>query len=237
MSPSDTARRRLSAAVALVAVLLGAAALGLAVASAGSLSVSPQRLTAFRSCVLTGSPSTTTAVADAWVDETVPLVQPAQGTVLNVRATSLARRRTFIRFDLTRCNPALSTSAAVNSAQVRLYVATAPVADATNAMHRVTGPCLEGLSTCWGPATITWSNQPTVASGATATATVCSTCVNQYLAWDVTADVAAFVAGSSPNYGWQVRDVAEGITLNLVQFRSTERNRAAEAPVLTIVYR
>lgn len=216
--------------VAGALLLLGAGALVATLVSAGSLPVAPQRLTAYRSCVLSAFPNTSGVAADAWVREDLPTFNGGASTELHVRSNSGTRRRTYVRFDLSSCSPTLPTSATVRSAELRLFVFAVPTASSTYAVHRVTNS--------WDPLTIRWGNQPGVAGAATGTARVCSasSCVNRYYDWNVTADVAAFVAGAAPNHGWQLRDVAEGATSTTTRFRPNERNRAAEDPVLVIVY-
>ncbi|MEO8604022.1 MAG: DNRLRE domain-containing protein, partial [bacterium] len=68
------------------------------------------------------------------------------------------------------------------------------------------------------------------AAGASSAVTQTNTAIAQYLSWDVTADVAAFLAGA-PNYGWMIRKAAES------QSGSADysaRDAAANAPRLVL---
>jgi len=60
----------------------------------------------------------------------------------------------------------------------------------------------------------------------------------QYFGWDVTADAAAFVAGTASNYGWRIADSAEGNATAIdCQFKSKNAaTNAAGAPQLVVVY-
>lgn len=233
------ARGGLARRVAWAVLLLGAGALAAVLGRAGSLPVARQGLAAFRTCVLTAYPSTTVVSTDAWVDEANPASNHGPTPDLFLKGTSGARRRIYVRFDLGRCNPAIPSTATVRSAELRLYLDSEPGAAASYAARRVTGPCPEGLAACWGEDTLTWDNQPTVAATATSTVSICadSGCDERYWAWDVAADVAASVAGSASNFGWQLRDAAEGTTSGAtVNFFSAENNKAAEAPLLVVVF-
>jgi hypothetical protein len=64
-----------------------------------------------------------------------------------------------------------------------------------------------------------------------------STPTSQRLEWDVTADVAEFLAGTQPNYGWLLLDENHGDPLGWdarLQFRSREVGASGDRPQLVI---
>src|SRR6185312_10432736 len=87
------------------------AILGLAVsassASAASLALTSQNLTPYRTCLISGTPTTTTAVADASVRQASATSNFGTQTTNDVASATLANRRLYVRFDLTVCAPAI----------------------------------------------------------------------------------------------------------------------------------
>jgi hypothetical protein len=78
-----------------------------------------------------------------------------------------------------------------------------------------------------------------VAASATSTlALTSSSTTNQYYAFDVTADVAAMVAGTVSNYGWRISDSAESNATSIIAaFKAKNATgNAAGAPQLVIAY-
>ncbi|HEV7685923.1 MAG TPA: DNRLRE domain-containing protein [Acidimicrobiia bacterium] len=226
-----------------VALFVGAAvvlatALVVVLASATSLSVSPKNTSAFRTCVLTGYPTTSAVVADTWVDENAKTSNKKSGAFVQGTSKSSANKRAFLRFDLTRCTPVLATAATVKRATLRLSLSQAPASARTYNVQRIVSPCPEAATTCWTEAGLTWNNQPSVSSTVTSTLNLTSSSSLQYYAWDVTADAAAFVAGTAGNYGWRIADSAEGNATAIdTQFKSKDASaNAAGAPELVIAY-
>ena len=230
---------RVGLAVTAVALVAGAgwAVLG----SAATLSVTPKNHSAFRTCVLSAYPKTTAVEFDSWVDQNNATANKASSTSIQVQSRATSKNfRGFIRFDLGKCAPTIAGSATVRTAILRLNLSGPPTSGTrTYNINRVTGPCPENAATCWSEGGLTWSNQPTVAAGATSTLTLSSSSTSSvYYPFDVTTDVAAIVAGTASNYGWRIADSAEdnaGGTI-LVSFISRELNSAARAPELVIVY-
>jgi hypothetical protein len=206
--------------------------------SAATLTVSPKSHSAFRTCVLTGYPTTTMAMFDSWVDENSKTANKAGGTTLQIQSRASRNNRTFIRFDLTKCVPIIA-AATVQKATLRLNLAGAPTASRTYNINRVTGPCSEAATTCWTENGLTWNNQPAVAGTVTSTlALTSSSATNQYYTFDVTPDVAAMVAGTASNYGWRIADSVEGAATSvIVTFKAKNAtSNAAGAPQLVIAY-
>jgi hypothetical protein len=219
------------------AVLLAAA--GLAFASATSLTVTPKKASAFRTCVLTGYPTTSTVVADTWADENAKTSNKKTGAFVQVTSKSSANKRPFLRFDLTKCTPVLASTATVKKATLRLFLTLAPATGSrTYNVQRVVSPCPEAATTCWTEGGLTWNNQPTASATVTSGLTFTSSSALQYYGWDVTADAVAFVAGTASNYGWRIADSAEGNSTAIdSQFKSKDlSSNAAGAPQLIIVY-
>ena len=229
--------------VAVVALVLAAAGLagagGVLFGSAATLTVTPKNASAFRTCVLTAYPTTSTVLSDTWADENSKTANKGTGITLQVQSKSTGNNRVFLRFDLTKCVPTVASTVTVKTATLRLTLASAPSASRTYSLNRVTGPCPEAATTCWTETGLTWNNQPTVAASPTSTlALTSSSAANQYYAFDVTADVAAMVAGSASNYGWRIADSVESAaTAVLATFKSKNAtSNAAGAPELVVVY-
>jgi hypothetical protein len=230
----------------ILRLLIGAAGLliGLssAQASAAGLSLTSQNLTPYRTCTVTATPTTTTAVADATVRQGSPNTNYGSLTTITVSTSGSANQRSYVSFSLSGCSPAIPASATVRAATLRLYLSAIPAVCRTLDLFKV-------LAT-WSESTITWNLQPfgtTINNPASAsrsgaftvgTPTGCTNRVAGYVTGaDVTADVAAFVAGSSSNYGWMIRDDAEGsATAYTATFSSKTLGTIAQAPQLVVTY-
>ena len=226
--------------------VLAALAMCLLLASgafAAGLSFSAQALTPYRTCVLSGTPATTTAVTDASVRQGSATSNFGTQTTNDVASGASANRRLYLRFDLTQCSPAIASSAVIRLATLRPYVTVLPAACRTVDIFRVTAT--------WTESAITWNNQPfgtTINNPASGSATDTYTagtpagCQNltssTYITGAVvTADVAAFVAGTATNFGWMLRDDVEGSsTLRTQTYTAKELATANQAPQLVITY-
>jgi hypothetical protein len=222
--------------VGAAVVLAGAA--GLVFASATTLTVTPKPASAFRTCILSGYPTTSTAVADTWADENGKTSNKGGGTIVQVTSRSGHNKRAFLRFDLTKCAPVLASTASVKQATLRLFLSQRPESTRTYNVERVVTPCPESATTCWTEGGLTWNNQPSVSATVTSNLSLTSASALQYYDGDVTADAAAFVAGTASNYGWRIADSAEGnATAVNAQFRTKNTTgNAAGAPQLVITY-
>jgi hypothetical protein len=208
---------------------------------AASLPFTSQGLTVYRTCTLTATPSTSTVDADAYVNQSAPNGTNGTATFVDSQSSNAANHRPYVRFDLTRCRPAIPAAAAVKSALLRLYVSALPGVCRTEDAFRV--------GAAWGETTITWNNQPfgtTVNNPPTAQRTAyitvgaapCQNTAAGYVnGWDVTGDVASFVAGTATNFGWMIRDDTENsATARNARFSTREANVLAQAPQLLITY-
>jgi len=221
-------------------------ALGGLLAEAGhaaSLNFTSQGLTPYRTCVLSGTPATTTVVVDASVRQGSAASNFGTQATNDVASGSGTNRRLYLRFDLSQCSPAIPSSAVVRLATLRLYVSALPAVCRTVDIFRVTAT--------WTEAGITWNNQPfgtavnNPASGSAAdtygagTPAGCeNTATGTYITGAVvTADVAAFVAGTASNFGWMLRDDVEGSgTLRTQTYSAKNLGTASQAPQLVVTY-
>jgi hypothetical protein len=225
--------------VALMAIALGWSTTGLA----ASLTLNSQPVTSYRTCTLTATPATTTVVADTTARQASATSNFGTVTNLTVSSASAANQRTYLRFDLSTCAPAIPASATVRRATLRLYLTAVPAACRTIDLFAVTA--------AWTEAALTWNNQPfgaTINNPATGSASGSVTvgtpagCQNQaasaYLVGGtVTSDVASWVAGTTTNNGWMLRDDVEGsTTARTTTFASKNLGTVSQAPQLIVTY-
>jgi hypothetical protein len=232
-------RHSLRAMAIATGILLGA---GVLAASAASLSLTSQNFTPYRTCTITATPATTTAVADTTARQGTPTTNFGALTTLTVSSGSGVNQRIYVRFDLTTCSPAIPASATVRLATLRLYVTAVPAACRVYDLFPATAS--------WVETTLTWNNQPfgaTINNPPTASRTgtfsvgTPAGCQNQATGYvtggAVTADVATFVAGTTTNFGWMIRDDTEGSgTTRTATFSAKELSTVAQEPQLVITY-
>ena len=208
----------LVAALATIAVVPAAAA-SLPVASS-TVTISNRLYGAAQTCTLNAS-------ADSYVALDASGSNFGTATSLQVGPAVLATRRSFVRFDLTACSPAIPADALVQSAKVRLTVSA--LAAATRTYE------LRATSASWVETTITWSNQPAVSSTVSGTAVVTlGSLAGTVVEWTAISDVQAFVTGAATNAGWRIGDASEGGLGTPLLFGS--REAASGKPQLTITY-
>jgi hypothetical protein len=229
--------------LALLAVAGSVAIVGLAPGFAAGLGLTSQPLTSYRTCAITATPSSTTAVTDASVRQASPATNFGTVTTNNVATAAAANRRLYVYFNIAQCSPSIPSTATIRLATLRLYLSALPASCRTIDIFRATAS--------WGEATITWNSQPfgtalNNPAGATAsdtfTAGTPAGCQNQVAgAYTVganpTSDVAAFVAGTATNYGWMLRDDVEGSATAYTQTLSAKNlGTLAQAPQLLITW-
>ncbi len=232
------ARRLTLTVVALIALSVG---LTVQSGAAASLSVGSQQITPYRSCTITATPSSTTAVIDAGVREATATTNFGTATTNSVSSTAAANQRIYIRFDLSQCSPTIPSTATIRLATLRIYASALPAVCRTIDIFRSTAT--------WTEAAITWNNQPfgtTLNNPASASRTGtfnvgtpagCQNLAAGYVVGaTVTTDVAAFVSGTS-NYGWMLRDDVEGsATARTTTFSAKNLGTLAQTPQLVITY-
>ncbi|MBA3688165.1 MAG: DNRLRE domain-containing protein [Chloroflexi bacterium] len=232
-------RQLLRALTAAAGILLG---VGVVTGSAANLSLTSQNFTPYRTCTITATPATTTAVSDTTARQGTPTTNFGALTTLTVSSGNAVNQRVYLRFDLTVCSPAIPASAIVRLATLRLYMSAVPAACRTLNLFPVTA--------AWVETTLTWNNQPfgtTLNNPPTGSRTGTFNvgtpvgCQNQaagYVAGGtVTADIANFVAGTATNFGWMIRDDTEGsATTRTATFTAKELGTVAQEPQLVITY-
>ncbi len=224
--------------VAVIGFVIGAS---LVTGRAASLSYTSQNLTPYRTCTVTATPSSTASVRDAMVSQQSGATNFDTAT-MDVATSSNDQHRTYVWFSLTGCSPAIPSTATIRLATLRLYVSTLATTCRTIAVFRVG-------ATAWTEAGITWNNQPfgtTINNPALGSATVqfnvgAATCTNSAVGYvtgaTVTADVAAFVAGTATNNGWMLRDSVEGASPTKTNtFSAKNLGTLAQAPQLVVTY-
>jgi hypothetical protein len=218
-----------------------AVAFGASSAFAASLTVNSNTLTTFHTCVATAVASSSTVSVDSFVNQGNTGQNNGTSTTMTVNSAS-SNTRTYVQFDLTKCVPAIPSTATVRVATLRLYTTVVPSVCRTHDIFRVT--------TAWTETGITWANQPfgtTINNPASGSATsqmvigtgcAANTTANAYVTgWNVTSDVAAFVAGTATNDGWMIRDDVEGSsTARNSTYESSEIGAANKGPQLVIDY-
>jgi hypothetical protein len=212
-------------ATAFLAVL---AFVQVGVASATNFPVSPEDLTSVTRTY--GAPRTCTlnAVSDSYVNKALATTNSGTATTLLINADSTTTERSFVRFDLGSCAPAIPSDALVQSAKLQLTVTLAALATRTYELRRTTAS--------WVESTVTWNLQPAMAGSSTAsTAVALGTLAGTLVEWTATSDVQAYATGVATDLGWRVSDASEGIFLGSpLAFGS--REAATGQPRLVVTY-
>lgn len=213
-----------------------------AVGFAAGLAVTSQNLTPVRTCVVTATPTTTPSEIDATVKQGSPTTNSGSATTLTVQSGSGANNRLYLEFTLAACSPAIPATATVRVATLRMYVRARAAVCRTLDIFPVTA--------AWTEAAITWNLQPfgtTLNNPPTASRTASfnvgnvAGCQNQALGYaagsTVTADVQRYIAGLATNFGWLIRDDAEGsATTDTETFSAKELGTLAQEPQLVLSY-
>lgn len=212
-------------------------------ASASSIALTSSYLTTLSTCGLMSYPSAAAVTNDVYIDQAAPVANLVASVNLTVSSASNANARTYIRFQLSNCLQAIPASSTVRSASLRLFSTT--LAPSCQTVDVFTVPS----SPTWTDAAITWNNQPfgtainnpaaggRISSTQVGSAPCANQTVNAYVNFDVTSDVAKFVAGAATNYGWMLRDDTEGsAAVQLTNFAARRGIVAAQAPTLMVSY-
>ena len=247
MSRSRVPDRRhvLAAGRVLAALLLFYPFANASVGYASSLAVASKNLTVYATCTLSGTTGASASVQDSYVDENAPTTTNGSAATMSSQSRNNRNRRSYVSFDLTTCAPNVPSSALVTGATLRLWVTAVPVATCRN-------EDVFAVTSAWSQSAITWNNQPfgtainspasaartdsvTIGSGAGCTIGAAA----QYVPWNVTANVANFVSGSATNFGWMIRDDAEGANgLGFtVTFSTSDAASVPQAPQLVVTYK
>src|SRR5262249_10337306 len=131
--------------------------------------------------------------------------------------------RGILQFDLST----IPQFAIVSAATLELFEGNTGTTR-TYGVHRVTG--------AWLQATVKWNTQPAFAAAATSTNTV-GDAPRDFRAFDVLADVQAWVNAPAANHGWVLKDEAETSGAENINFISMEDTAGPlNRPRLTIAY-
>jgi hypothetical protein len=168
---------------------------------------------------------TISAIGDSYIENESPAATHGSDTELHVDGNSSKVRRLLVQFGITSTVPAGST---IQSASLRLCYPVNPSAGAQGHVHE-----LFRVSSSWTENVVSWNTRPSNVAGATASLTVPAS--SQCRALDVTADVQAWSAGTS-DFGWLLKDQAEGGGGSDARYASREHGTAAARPALTITY-
>ncbi len=213
------------------------------IGAAANLSLTSQGFTPYRTCTITATPATTTALIDATVRQGSATTNFGAITTLTVSSGSGINQRIYLKFDLTVCTPAIPATAVVRLATLRLYLTAVPAVCRTMDVFP--------LTVAWTEPGVTWNNQPfgtTINNPPTASRTGSFSvgtpvgCQNQatgsyVTGGTVTSDVASFVSGGSTNLGWMIRDDAEGsATTRTATFSAKELGTVAQEPQVVVTY-
>ena len=228
----------------LTAIAVGLiAGIGLSSGAAASITLTSQNFTPYRTCTITATPTTATAVADVTAQQALATTNFGATTSLTVSSGTALNQRIYLKFVLTACSPAIPASAIVRLATLRLYMTAVPAACRTMDIFKVTA--------AWTETVVTWNNQPfgttinnPVTGSRSGSFNVGTTAGCQNLAarayvvgGSLTTDVASFVSGASTNLGWMIRDDVEGsATTRTATFAAKELGTVAQEPQLIVTY-
>src|SRR5437870_11041550 len=106
-------RRTLARSLIVLGFVLGFACMP---ALGANLPFSSSSLTTFHTCTLMGTTAISTVTADTYVDQSKATTNFGNATTLTVRSQSTKNTRAYVSFDLTRCSPAIPSTATINSA-------------------------------------------------------------------------------------------------------------------------
>ena len=237
---SGSTWRLLGVVVGLVGLIV---LYGASVGLAASVSLTSQLFTPYQTCTITATPVTTTAVADSTIRQGSATSNFGTINTLTVASGGAVNQRTYLRFDLTVCSPAIPATATVRLATLRLFVTAMPAVCRTLDLFPA--------SATWTETGITWNNQPfgtTLNNPPTASRTGTFDvgtpvgCQNRtsnlyIVGGTVTSDVASFVSGGTTNFGWMIRDDVEAsATTRTETFSAKEVNQLAREPQLVVTY-
>src|SRR5439155_20220928 len=169
--------------------------------------------------------TTLAATQSAWIDASSPTQNKGTDSNLRVKASGPVKRA-LVKFDVSQ----IPACAPVVSADLQLYVTDRSSVTASRRYdaHRVDESWVEGSGSTNG---VSWSRRDGVLSWAAAggtfgaiptASTLTGTAASVVLHWNVTADVAAWVAGTTPNHGWVIKDSQEGSGSAEFRFASDE---------------
>jgi hypothetical protein len=161
------------------------------------------------------SPTTVSAIQDAWIDQNSPTNNKGTDSILKVQSKAPADNfRALVRFEL----PTVPQGCVLDTASLRMYAASASSSQRTLKAFRLGGS--------WTENGVTWANAPRTAGAAATT-----TSGTGYREWNVVTAVQAMYSGGS-NHGFLIKDVAEGQDAEQ-QFHAREKGNNVPQLILT----
>jgi hypothetical protein len=163
--------------------------------------------------------------ADAFVAENNPTVNYGLEASLIVSPGLKRMQRSLVMFDLVQIPPGSKLA----GAQLKLYVARTEYA-----VGRGTYECYL-LDRSWAERTVNWNNQPGSVSGSAVYSTVPAT--GSWMTWNVASSVGLILAGTRSNFGWGIRDRAEGMRGEIVPSTAfASRENPVHKPTLEVSF-
>lgn len=77
------------------------------------------------------------------------------------------------------------------------------------------------ITSDWDEETVTWNNQPSYVGEPSSSAIIPAT-INNWVYWNATGDTLLFYDGSTPNYGWRLKDITFDWDNAKIYFRSKD---------------
>ncbi|QQG43355.1 MAG: DNRLRE domain-containing protein [Candidatus Daviesbacteria bacterium] len=155
-------------------------------------------------------------VADAYIkqDATTTNFGNTGGDIISVYSrTTNMNRRAVVKFDIS----SIPTGSTVSNATLKLKITNPPDVSRQHDVYKITADWVEGDGgtnnspvgeVAWD--SLNGTRTPTLTfSGSPTSSVTTGTTDNTVISWNVTADVNAYLAGSTTNYGWIIRDSVE----------------------------
>ena len=133
--------------------------------------------------------------------------------------------KAYLQFDLA----SIPDDAAISNARLGLYYHFSAISQA----EAIGAYIVQGS---WNEGTITWNNQPLVATTPEYICTVPGSPTNDFVYWYIGDLVKGWWDGSIPNYGVMLRGTDEGGGTAMKTFYSSDDVSASQRPVLIITY-
>ena len=163
-------------------------------------------------------------VADSFVKEGYPSSNYGSNDELYLGwSSSGGHYYTYVKFDLS----SIPEGSTIVSAKLKLYVTytAGSIAGRTAKAYRVTED--------WNESDITWNNKPNNSDTETSSAQIPSD--NNWIEFDVKADVQGFVDNDYDNYGWVIK-CSDCQSNDYLRFASREYSENDKHPILEIEY-